>query len=52
MKGYLVIARCANLPTDICNGNGFGGGRVVGWLPIVRHWSQFDVYILQSTLGI
>jgi hypothetical protein len=34
-KGYPVIARCANLPAAIRNGNGFGGGRVVGWLPIV-----------------
>ncbi|KAI0284933.1 hypothetical protein BC826DRAFT_1189767 [Russula brevipes] len=34
-KGYPVIARCANLPTSIRNGNGLGGGRVVGWLPIV-----------------
>jgi hypothetical protein len=34
-KGYPVVARCANLPTTIRNGNGFGGGRVVGWLPIV-----------------
>ncbi|KAI0286311.1 hypothetical protein BC826DRAFT_1121252 [Russula brevipes] len=30
-----VIAQCANLPTSIRNGNGLGGGRVVGWLPIV-----------------
>ncbi|KAH9001527.1 hypothetical protein EDB92DRAFT_1788816 [Lactarius akahatsu] len=34
-QGYLVIARCTNLPASIRNGNGFGGGRVVGWLPIV-----------------
>jgi hypothetical protein len=39
-KGYPVIARCANLPVEIRNGNGLGGGRVVGWLPIVR----FDIY--------
>ncbi|KAI9442882.1 hypothetical protein BJY52DRAFT_1128463, partial [Lactarius psammicola] len=32
--GYPVIARCANLPTAIRNGNGFGGGCVVGWLPV------------------
>ncbi|KIJ61765.1 hypothetical protein HYDPIDRAFT_176905 [Hydnomerulius pinastri MD-312] len=35
-KGYPVVARCANLPTAIRNGEGFGGGRVVGWLPIVK----------------
>jgi hypothetical protein len=34
-KGYPVIARCANLPIEIRNGNGLGGGRVVGWLPVV-----------------
>ncbi|KAK7436908.1 hypothetical protein VKT23_017983 [Stygiomarasmius scandens] len=35
-KGYPVIARCANLPSNIRNGTGLGGGRVVGWLPIVE----------------
>ncbi len=34
-KGYPIIARVANLPTYIRNGEGPGGGRVVGWLPIV-----------------
>ncbi|KAF9455950.1 hypothetical protein BDZ94DRAFT_1353726 [Collybia nuda] len=34
-KGYPVIARCGNLPVNIRNGKGVGGGRVVGWLPIV-----------------
>lgn len=34
-KGYPVIARCANLPIGIRNGYGLGGGRVVGWLPVV-----------------
>ncbi|KAI9433794.1 hypothetical protein BJY52DRAFT_1131964, partial [Lactarius psammicola] len=32
---YPVVARCANLPTEIQNGHGVGGGRVVGWLPNV-----------------
>lgn len=35
-KGYPVYVRCANLPSDIRNGEGVGGGRLVGWLPIVR----------------
>ncbi|KAG1906807.1 uncharacterized protein F5891DRAFT_1238949 [Suillus fuscotomentosus] len=35
-KGYPVIAWCANLPVAIRNGEGLGGGRVVGWLPIVK----------------
>jgi hypothetical protein len=35
-KGYPVVARCANLPVSIRNGEGVGGGRLVGWLPIVR----------------
>lgn len=34
-KGYPVIARCANLPVEVRNGDGLGGGRVVGWLPVV-----------------
>ena len=34
-KGYPVMARIANLPAKIRNGEGLGGGRVVGWLPIV-----------------
>ncbi|KAG1779158.1 hypothetical protein EV702DRAFT_1178670 [Suillus placidus] len=33
-KAYPVVARLANLPTDICNGEGLGGGYVVGWLPV------------------
>ncbi|KAG2090296.1 hypothetical protein BD769DRAFT_1679723 [Suillus cothurnatus] len=37
-KGYPVVARCANLRTAICNGEGLGGGRVVGWLPIITLW--------------
>ncbi|KAG2101790.1 hypothetical protein BD769DRAFT_1697154 [Suillus cothurnatus] len=35
-KGYPVYARLANLPTKIRNGQGTGGGYVVGWLPIVN----------------
>jgi len=35
-KGYPVVARCANLPVSVRNGDGIGGGRLVGWLPIVR----------------
>ncbi|KAG2092954.1 uncharacterized protein F5147DRAFT_747983 [Suillus discolor] len=35
-KGYPIIARIANLPVHIRNGNtALGGGRVIGWLPIV-----------------
>ncbi|KAG2065452.1 hypothetical protein BDR04DRAFT_1130398 [Suillus decipiens] len=36
VKAYPVVARCANLPVGIRNGEGIGGGRVVGWLPIVE----------------
>ncbi|KAG0694025.1 hypothetical protein DFH29DRAFT_985372 [Suillus ampliporus] len=35
-KGYPVVARLANLPTEIRNGQGAGSGYVVGWLPIVN----------------
>jgi hypothetical protein len=34
-KGYPVIFRCTNLPVGLRNGTGLGGGRIVGWLPIV-----------------
>ncbi|KAF8834126.1 hypothetical protein BDN67DRAFT_992728 [Paxillus ammoniavirescens] len=34
VKSYPVIARCGNLPIGIQNGNGIGGGRLVGWLSI------------------
>ncbi|KAK0460783.1 hypothetical protein IW261DRAFT_1428838 [Armillaria novae-zelandiae] len=54
-KGYPVMARIANLPDAICNGKGWGGGTVVGWLPIVeddpKHkgkpaWINFNCHIL------
>ena len=35
-KGYPVMARIVNLPVKIRNGDGIGGARVVGWLPVVR----------------
>ncbi|KAG2140624.1 hypothetical protein DEU56DRAFT_734807, partial [Suillus clintonianus] len=35
VKAYPVVVRCANLPVGIRNGEGIGGGRVVGLLPIV-----------------
>ena len=34
--GYPVVARLGNLPVEIRNGKGVGGGCIVGWLPIVR----------------
>ncbi|KAL7278666.1 hypothetical protein ACG7TL_007667 [Trametes sanguinea] len=35
-KAYPVVIKCGNLPVDIRNGEGVGGGRVVGWLPILE----------------
>ncbi|KAG1868959.1 hypothetical protein DFJ58DRAFT_714136 [Suillus subalutaceus] len=35
VKGYPVVVCCANLLVQIQNGEGIGGGRVVGLLPIV-----------------
>ncbi|KAG1874106.1 hypothetical protein C8R48DRAFT_745988 [Suillus tomentosus] len=35
VKGYPVVVHCANLPVGIWNGEGIGGGCVVGWLLIV-----------------
>lgn len=43
-KGYPVVSRCANLPVDIRNSTGVGGGRLVGWLPIVS--PEFQMLIL------
>ncbi|KAG2121427.1 hypothetical protein DEU56DRAFT_873780 [Suillus clintonianus] len=34
-KAYPIVCRIANLPVEIRNGAGIGGGRIVGWLPIV-----------------
>lgn len=35
LKGYPVVLRCLNLPVNIRNSDGIGGGIIVGWLPIV-----------------
>lgn len=35
---------CVNLPVGIWNGEGIGGGCVVGWLPIVCQHSQIFSY--------
>ncbi|KAK0493804.1 hypothetical protein EDD18DRAFT_1107781 [Armillaria luteobubalina] len=35
-QGYPVIAHLGNLKASIRNGNGVGGGRVVGWLPVIK----------------
>jgi hypothetical protein len=34
-KGYPVYVRCGNLPAHIRNGEGLGGGFMVGLIPIV-----------------
>ncbi|RDX39862.1 hypothetical protein OH76DRAFT_1367092 [Lentinus brumalis] len=35
-KGYPIVARLANIDAEIRNGDGYGGGQVVGFLPIVE----------------
>ncbi|KAI5985802.1 hypothetical protein EDC04DRAFT_2873644 [Pisolithus marmoratus] len=40
VKGYPVVAHCANLPVHIRNGEQYGGGCIVGWLPIVPELAQ------------
>ncbi|KAK0186924.1 hypothetical protein F5146DRAFT_1003917 [Armillaria mellea] len=40
VQGYPVIIRLGNLPAHIYNGQGVGGGHVIGWLPIVPKESQ------------
>ncbi|KAG2746305.1 hypothetical protein P692DRAFT_201867904 [Suillus brevipes Sb2] len=42
VKAYPVIARYGNLPVNIRNVDGPGGGRLVGWLPIVPEDSDED----------
>ncbi|EIW83675.1 hypothetical protein CONPUDRAFT_50298, partial [Coniophora puteana RWD-64-598 SS2] len=50
VQGYPVVARCANLPADIRNGRGSGGGCVVGWLPILEDNSEEDGTLAYTTL--
>ncbi|KAK0496569.1 hypothetical protein EDD18DRAFT_1105675 [Armillaria luteobubalina] len=40
VQGYPVIVRLGNLPSHICNGQGVGGGHVIGWLLIVKEEAQ------------
>ncbi|EIW78662.1 hypothetical protein CONPUDRAFT_156628 [Coniophora puteana RWD-64-598 SS2] len=40
-KAYPVVARIANLPVQIRNGTGVGGGHLVGWLPIVKEDNKY-----------
>jgi hypothetical protein len=35
-KGYPVVARLANVVISLRNGSDWGGGQIVGWLPVVR----------------
>ncbi|KAI6141464.1 hypothetical protein BKA82DRAFT_4362161 [Pisolithus tinctorius] len=41
-KGYPVVVWIAHLPTWICNGEGLGGGWVVGWLLIVKEDKKYS----------
>ncbi|KAI9457934.1 hypothetical protein HD554DRAFT_2042222 [Boletus coccyginus] len=61
VKAYPVVARCANLPIDIRNGERFGGGCIVGWLPIVPEpakdehktsWTNFKRVIWHESFTI
>ncbi|KAK0471583.1 hypothetical protein IW261DRAFT_1571875 [Armillaria novae-zelandiae] len=49
-KGYLVMACIANLPDAIRNGKGWGGGTVVGWLPIVEEDPKYKGKLLDPGL--
>ncbi|KAK0477147.1 hypothetical protein IW261DRAFT_1421348 [Armillaria novae-zelandiae] len=40
VQGYPIIVRLGNLPSHIRNGQGIGGGHVIGWLPIVKEEPQ------------
>ncbi|KAJ7243981.1 hypothetical protein C8J57DRAFT_1452331 [Mycena rebaudengoi] len=35
-KGYPIIARLANMVVSIRNSNDWGGGQIVGWLPVIE----------------
>ncbi|EIW75195.1 hypothetical protein CONPUDRAFT_66265 [Coniophora puteana RWD-64-598 SS2] len=50
VQGYPVVARCANLPVDIRNGRGAGGGCLVGWLPIVEDNAEDEGLLSYTTL--
>ncbi|KAG1859330.1 hypothetical protein DFJ58DRAFT_715722 [Suillus subalutaceus] len=50
VKAYPVITRCGNLPVDIRNVDGTGGGRMVGWLPIVPEDSDEDSKLSYTNL--
>jgi len=45
-KGYPIVACCANLPIHIRNGEGIGGGQIVGWLPIMSLYTSLLKYSL------
>ncbi|KAL1660152.1 hypothetical protein GGF50DRAFT_63773, partial [Schizophyllum commune] len=36
-KAYPIVLRCANIVAWIRNGEGWGGGIIVGWMPIVEN---------------
>ena len=50
-KGYPVMARIVNLPTKIRHGEGIGGSRVVGWLPMVSIVPGKDVADCYCEIG-
>lgn len=50
-KGYPIVARIGNLPVDIRNNDGHGGGRIVGWLPIVNCHIVSIIYPAKTLLG-
>ncbi|KAG1844286.1 hypothetical protein C8R48DRAFT_780342 [Suillus tomentosus] len=51
-KGYPVIARLANLPFTIRNRKGLGGGRVVGWLPLIKDDPKHKDYEEQAIMSL
>ncbi|KAJ8701072.1 hypothetical protein PTI98_004035 [Pleurotus ostreatus] len=60
-KGYPVIARVGNLNINIRNGEGPGGGFMVGWLPIIEElapekgktkWTNHKATIYHLAMGV
>ncbi|KAL0057494.1 hypothetical protein AAF712_015864 [Marasmius tenuissimus] len=44
-KGYPVMATIGNLPADIRNSTGVGGGRIVGWQPVESKHSSKKFFV-------
>ena len=52
-KAHPVLARCANLPVEMRNGDNIDGGCLIGWLPIVCNYplsNKFSETLVDTSL--